>query len=122
LGVDEGTAVIVQGRTLHCMGDSTVTVCLAATNGHPAKEVVLESGDVSDLTMYRRAARDRTLAPFPPEKVAEADVPRGALVIVGGGGMPDRVIEKFIQLAGGPHAPIVVVPTRKPAPRPRRPP
>jgi len=117
LGVDEGTALIVQGRTMRCMGDSTVTVCLAATNGHQAKEVVFESGDVSDLTMYRRAARDRTQPPFPPEKMAEADVPRGALVIVGGGGMPDRVIEKFIELAGGPEALIVVLPTGNPDPR-----
>src|SRR5262245_39859160 len=66
LGVDEGTALLVEGRTLRCLGDSTVSICLAATNGHEAREVVLKSGDVSDLTMFRRAARDRTLPRFPP--------------------------------------------------------
>ena len=35
----------------------------------------------------------------------------GSLVIVGGGGIPDEIIEKFMELAGGPDAPIVIVPT-----------
>jgi cyanophycinase len=121
LGVDEGTALIVQGRTMRCMGDSSVTVCLGATNGHQAKEVVLESGDFSDLTMYRRAARDRTQPPFPPEKTADPEVAKGALVIAGGGKMPAAVTEKFMELAGGPEALIVVLPTGNPDPLPRRP-
>lgn len=38
--------------------------------------------------------------------------PKGSLVIVGGGGMPDSVREKFIELAGGKvKAKIVVIPT-----------
>ena len=36
---------------------------------------------------------------------------RGALVIVGGAMRDPAIIERFIQLAGGPHAPIVVIPT-----------
>ncbi len=35
----------------------------------------------------------------------------GSLVIVGGGRIGDEIIEKFIELAGGPDAPIVIVPT-----------
>jgi cyanophycinase len=120
LGVDEGTALIVQGRTLRCLGDSTVTVCLAAAGGREAKEIVLEPGEVSDLTMYRRAARDRTLPPFPPEKTADPEVAEGALLIVGGGGMPATVTEKFIELAGGPESLIVVLPTGNPEPLRRR--
>jgi len=116
LGVDEGTAVIVQGRSLRCLGDSTVTICLAAAGGREAREVVLKSGDVSDLTMFRRAAHDRTLPRFPPEKPADPEVPHGALVIVGGGGMPVELTQKFIELAGGPEALIVVLPTAYPAP------
>lgn len=35
----------------------------------------------------------------------------GSLVIVGGGRLSDTIIEKFIELAGGPEAHIVLVPT-----------
>lgn len=36
---------------------------------------------------------------------------RGALVIVGGGALDDGIYERFLELAGGPDAPIVVIPT-----------
>jgi len=37
--------------------------------------------------------------------------PKGSLVVVGGGAMGPEVINRFIDLAGGPDAPIVFVPT-----------
>ena len=45
--------------------------------------------------------------------VARADGPAktGALVIVGGGGMPDAVRDRFMALAGGKTAKLVVIPT-----------
>ncbi|MBI3864272.1 MAG: cyanophycinase [Planctomycetia bacterium] len=121
LGIDEGTALIVRGRELRCLGDSTVTVCLAEAGGRVAREIELKSGQASDLTMIRRAARDRTLPLYPPEKPAAPEVAGGALVIVGGGGMPDDVTQRFIELAGGPEALIVVLPTANPEPLPDRP-
>ena len=36
---------------------------------------------------------------------------RGSLVVVGGGALGPEIIERFIQLAGGKDAPIVVIPT-----------
>ena len=44
---------------------------------------------------------------------ARADEPAkaGALVIVGGGGMPDSIRDKFMALAGGKAAKLVVIPT-----------
>ena len=36
---------------------------------------------------------------------------RGHLVLNGGGSKPDVVMEKFVELAGGPEAPIVIFPT-----------
>ena len=36
---------------------------------------------------------------------------RGALVIVGGAMRDPAIVERFVQLAGGPEAPIVVIPT-----------
>ncbi|HET6249419.1 MAG TPA: cyanophycinase [Tepidisphaeraceae bacterium] len=116
LGIDEGTALIVRGRQMRCLGNSTVTICLASGSGRPARDVELKSGQVSDYTMFRREARDRTLPLFPPEKPAPPIVPHGALVIVGGGGMPDDITQKFIELAGGPESLIVVLPTANPEP------
>jgi hypothetical protein len=50
-----------------------------------------------------------TLAtPLPAQDVGPAP---GALVIVGGGLRDQAIIERFIELAGGPDAPIVVIPT-----------
>src|ERR1700737_3133246 len=36
---------------------------------------------------------------------------KGSLVVVGGGDLGPDILNKFIQLAGGPDAPIVFVPT-----------
>ena len=36
---------------------------------------------------------------------------RGALIVSGGGATTSHIIDRFIELAGGPDAPIVVVPT-----------
>ncbi|MBK8878014.1 MAG: cyanophycinase [Haliscomenobacter sp.] len=48
------------------------------------------------------------------QSVAEGPVvgpARGSLVVVGGGALPDTIVKRFIELAGGPDAPIVVIPT-----------
>ena len=56
---------------------------------------------------FNRAAKE----PFPPAKPPEPEVKKGALVIVGGGGAAAEIWKKFIDLAGGPDATIVVVVT-----------
>ena len=115
-GVDEGTALVVRGRKLEVLGKSTVTVILPAAEqqGRPVREIELRSGTVHDLTMLRRAAIARTQPSFPPREITPSKVESGSLVIVGGGGMPKEVTEKFIELAGGPEGPIVVLPTANP--------
>jgi cyanophycinase len=42
---------------------------------------------------------------------AAEDSPKGHLVLNGGGSKPDVVMEKFVELAGGPEARIVIFPT-----------
>ncbi len=117
VGVDENTALIVRGRTLRAIGDSTVTLILGAgiddPEARPVKEVELRAGrrSIADLTSLRRAARDRSLKMYPPETFEVPVVESGSLVIVGGGGLPREVVKRFIELAGGPEATIVVVPT-----------
>jgi cyanophycinase len=119
-GIDEGTALVVRGRTLSVVGDSTVTVYLAKSPQREARSIELRPGPVADLTALRRAALARAAAPFPPARAPVPEVPKGSLVIVGGGGMPADITKKFIELAGGPDALIVVLPTANPNPLPAR--
>ena len=42
---------------------------------------------------------------------AGTPAPKGHLVLIGGGDKPPEVMRKFIDLAGGPSAPIVMIPT-----------
>ena len=111
IGIDEGTAVIVRGRSIHTLGDSTATIMLAAGAGRPLREFVLKSGDRADLTALRRAARDRTAEqPFPAAAPHPVHVASGSLMIIGGGGMTPLMVRTFIDLAGGPDAKIAILP------------
>jgi cyanophycinase len=117
LGIDEGTALVVRGRQMEVIGASRVVAVVAASkNGAlPRREIVFHPGDRFDLTMLRRAAFARAEGTFPPPQWPEPKVEAGALVIVGGGGMPREILERFMDLAGGPEAPIAVLPTANPA-------
>jgi cyanophycinase len=119
-GVDEGTALEVRGRRLRVLGESTVTVCLSPGKHKPAKEIELKAGDVADLTALRRAAIARAGATFPVEEPRPPIVEKGALILVGGGSMPEGLTERFVELAGGEDAVIVVLPTANPDPLPKR--
>jgi len=60
------------------------------------------------LAVVLTAVAARTAADDPPEY----GPPKGTLVIVGGGNLDGTgIVEKFIQLAGGPDASFVIVPT-----------
>ncbi len=109
-GVDEGTAMIVRGRSIEVLGESAVVVCLAKSATRPERIERLTPGKPADLIALSRAAVARSGPQFPPAEVPPPDVPSGSLIIVGGGGMPAGLLERFIELAGGPDAPIVYVP------------
>jgi len=59
---------------------------------------------LADLTQWRRRAIDLRLPSFPAATPAAPVVPNGTLVIVGGGGTPKGLMQKFIDYAGGPDA------------------
>ncbi len=111
IGIDEQTALIVAGRRMAVVGQSSVTIVMPSSNSRPASEQILKGGDVADLTALRRSVRDRVTGDFPPALMAPPQVEAGALVIVGGGALPDEVLDRFVDLAGGSEARIVVVPT-----------
>ena len=125
-GIDEGTALIVSGRKLEVVGVSSVSVILApegkgADRSRPLKEQLLSQGFVADLTALRRAAAARAAGRFPPADEVVPRVPHGALVLGGGGGMPNGIVRRFIELAGGPGSLIAVIPTAMADPVPRNP-
>ncbi len=112
IGIDEGTAVVARGRTFRVIGEGSVSIVMAKGAGHPAVVQVEKAGSIFDQAQLRRAAANRAAAePFPPAKPRDPVVAKGALVIVGGGGAGPEIWKRFIELAGGPDAPIVVIPT-----------
>lgn len=112
LGVDEGTAVLVRGRALDVLGDSKAVLVLAAANGRPQRVVELNAGAHADLVAWQRAARARTRDAWPPATMATPRVASGALVLAGGGELPDAVAARFVSLAGGAaRARVVLVPS-----------
>ena len=118
LGIDEATAAVVTGRTIKAVGASTLTVFLSPGAGRPRLEQTLKDGEVADLFQLRRAAANRAMKePFPPKTVPDPFLVKGSLVIVGGGGLPAEITERFFALAGGKAAPIVVIPTAQEDPQ-----
>lgn len=74
-------------------------------------------GTMADCTALRRMA---TLGPrFQDSEIepAACEVENGSLLIVGGGGFTREMIAKFIELAGGEQAKIVIVPSAEENPQ-----
>jgi cyanophycinase len=112
LAIDGHSALVVRGRVARVVGDAPVTVHVAKGAGKPAANDEYKAGSLLDLCQLQRAALNRTAKdPFPPAKPPEPVVAKGSLVIVGGGGAGPEIWKKFIDLAGGPEAQIVVVTT-----------
>lgn len=111
LGIDEETAVIVHGRTIDVVGAGQVTISLHSSANRPAREITFNDGEQTDLTRWRLAARARRTPPFPAAEPSPPQVAAGSLVIVGGGGLTAEIVQRFIDLAGGPESTIVVLPT-----------
>jgi cyanophycinase len=113
IGIDEGAGLVVEGRAMKVIGESTVSIYLAPSSdrSRPLRVTQLKAGEVEDWTGLCRAAHARAAGRYPPETMPAPRVPHGSLVIVGGGRMPPDVTKKFIELAGGPDKKIVIVPT-----------
>ncbi len=112
IGIDEKTAVFVRGRQIRVVGQGSVSILLAKSDYRNSEIQQLQAGDTADLTQLRRASRQRVsrIDPGLPQH-GHREAKSGALVIVGGGAMPNDVAERFIQLAGNRNANIVVLPT-----------
>lgn len=115
LGIDEATAVIVKERTIRVVGQGSASIVLAQTSHRDENVMRLSSGDRADLVQLRRAARQRSSGIDPGEPThGTPEVRSGSLMIVGGGSIPTEIVDRFISLAGGHTARIVVLPTGGP--------
>jgi len=115
LGIDEATGIVLQGREFQVFGRGRATVILGACGYREQEIIPIPAGARADLTQLRRAARRRATGLDPGITGAPmVSVSSGSLVIVGGGAMPQDVVDRFIALAGGEQASIVVLPTATP--------
>lgn len=120
IAVEPGTALVLEGRKLRVLGEGKATALLMANERLPvrAQSIVaplpgrhLPEDVLLDLTEWRRDAIDRTLPPFPPAHPLPPRLGKGTLIIVGGGAMPQGLMEQFIDMAGGKeHARLVFIP------------
>jgi cyanophycinase len=71
IGIDEGTALIVQGTRLSVMGASCVVTCLPASTDWPEEVIHLQPGDEADLPRLVRSAwiRAQPRQPIEPREV-----------------------------------------------------
>jgi len=111
LGIDEGTALIVRGRQMGVLGDSTVSVCFAASVNRPLRVENLKHGEMYDLVALRRAAIARAGTAFPPNVLPSPEVDGKGTLVIDGGGLPAEALLRFIKAAGGADALIAVIPT-----------
>ncbi|VTU00841.1 cyanophycinase : Cyanophycinase OS=Isosphaera pallida (strain ATCC 43644 / DSM 9630 / IS1B) GN=Isop_2690 PE=4 SV=1: Peptidase_S51 [Gemmataceae bacterium] len=112
IAVGASSAVVVRGRVARVIGDEAVTVCVTKGAGKPEATDEYKPGSLLDIVQLRRAAANRAAkAPFPPAEPAAPVVPKGTLVVIGGGGSTAEMWERFIKASGGPDALIVVLPT-----------
>ena len=117
----EGAALAVVGREIQLLGAVPVTIRLAATKFCPEERITLSGRKrLADLTALRRLSRQRIEPSFPPPKMPTPNVPSGTLVIVGGGGMPQGLTQRFLEMAGGEKAIIAVIPISMPDPLPSK--
>ncbi|MFO0871850.1 MAG: Type 1 glutamine amidotransferase-like domain-containing protein [Pirellulales bacterium] len=118
---ERGSALLIRGRAIQWQGTGEVQVQYAASAGRPAPGLKLnERQRLADLNALRRAAVARQTASYPPAQVPEPRVEKGTLVIVGGGGTPPGLLQKFVEWAGGAEARLVVIPISTPEPLPDR--
>lgn len=117
--LENHTAIVLSGRRIRTLGEGSATFITMANERLPFRIKTIKRAEsrranpeefMVDLTGWRRDAIDRTLEVFPPEIPQTPHVANGTLLIVGGGGLPEGLMDTFIELAGGDDAKLVYVP------------
>jgi cyanophycinase len=120
LAVPAETLLVIEGRDVTCVGRAAAVWRLPAPRsakyGHAGREIVERPDEDQDLLAIRRASLARREVNVPGDKLRTPEVPHGALLICGGGDLPDSVWQRLIELAGGPDAKIVFLTASLPDP------
>ncbi len=107
----------VDKRVMKSTGEDSVILRLAKSPTRPARTLELTKTVKADYNEWRRSALQRTAkSEWPPKKPGEPRVPKGTLVIVGGGGMTKEIANAFIDAGGGDDGHFVVLPISMPDP------
>lgn len=102
-----GSAFDLRRRLLR--GSGPVSIQLAAGPGREGKTEAL-TRIPRDWLALTRAAAQRAKGPWPRDPARPREVPNGALMLVGGGSIAADIGRRFVELAGGPDAPVVYLP------------
>jgi cyanophycinase len=114
--VPSGAVFLIRGRAMSNKGEGVVTLRLAKSDNREARTIELTGKTSADYNELRRCATERAAgSPWPPKKPGEPIVPKGTLVIVGGGGMTPEIAKAFIT-GGGENGNFVVLPISMPDP------
>jgi cyanophycinase len=92
--------------------EPVIDIRLPATTHYGASlDKTLKEGESIDWVQWQRARLERQMPPYPGKARVEHALTGGSLVIGGGGGMPEEVWKRFVELAGGKNSRIVILPT-----------
>ncbi|MBN1199153.1 MAG: cyanophycinase, partial [Bacteroidales bacterium] len=105
----QAAVVISDGRKISVLDYPEITIRTAANGEWPERVAhfgppVDELPYTTDLISWNRSATDRLGEIFPPAVAPVPEVPKGALLIIGGHGNPEGMWEKVIDFAGGKEA------------------
>ena len=104
-------------RSLTNLGEGVVTIRLAKSARREARSVELKGKASADHNELRRCAAERADgSPYPPRETPAPVVPKGTLVIVGGGGSTPDIGQRFIKAGGGEAGHFVSLPISMPDP------
>lgn len=127
--VPSGAALFVHGgRWVAPIGAMEAMAHVPASGDWPARSATFEGQDAydsgdelprsADLLAWVRTAQDRMGPLFPEPECPAPEVPKGTLVISGGGGVQSPTWRRFIEAAGGKDATIVCIPSAGSGERP----
>jgi cyanophycinase len=107
----------IRKRAMSNVGKGTVTLRLAKSAKRDARAVELSGRKTADYNELRRAAFERAAGSlYPPKEPLAPVVPKGTLVIHGGGGMSREIARRFFDAGGGVNGRFVILPISVPDP------
>lgn len=110
VGVGVDASVIFEGRSLSAIGPGRATSYLATSSRLPWRSDRIPPAPGTDFIALSRAAMARSQPPFPADDPPAPVLPNGMLMLAGGGALPDGLLSRFVEQAGGAEARIVFIP------------